>query len=63
MGGCPLDSTTIGGNERFNGGGVKPTSKLLLLGLDARDHRDRQELFVDATIKIQDLSNLGMRMG
>jgi hypothetical protein len=47
----------------LNRGGVVAAGKLLFLRLDARHDRERQQIFVDASIKIQDLVDLLLGLG
>lgn len=53
--GAALNTAAGRGDETFNGGCVKSTGKLLLLGFDTWDDRDREELLIYAAIEVKDL--------
>ncbi|KAJ8073830.1 hypothetical protein PM082_012108 [Marasmius tenuissimus] len=57
MRGSSLDPTTRSRDEALDGRSVKPTSKLLLLGLDARNHRDCEEILIHPSVQIKDLAH------
>ena len=60
-----LNSTTVGGNEGFDGGGVETSSKLFFLGLSTLDHGNSQQLFINTSIIIKDFNDflLGFFLG
>jgi len=55
MRGATLNTTTRGGYEPFDGGGVEAASKFLLFGLDTGDDRNRKQLLVYTAVEVEDL--------
>jgi len=60
---CGLDTTARGRDEAFNSRCVQSSSEFLLLGLDTRDNWDSEEIFVDLSVKLEDLANFGVSFG
>jgi len=58
-----LDTTARSGDKAFNGRCVESTSELFLLGLDARNDRDGEEVFVHLAIEVEDLAHFGVGFG
>jgi hypothetical protein len=55
-----LDTTAGGGDKAFNGRCVEATSELFLLGLDARNDGDGEEVFIHLAIEVKDLAHFGV---
>jgi len=53
--GAALNTTSRGGDEPFDGGGVEATSKFLLFGLDTRNDRNRKQFLVYTAVEVKDL--------
>ena len=60
-----LDTTAGGGDKTLNGSCVESTSELFLLGLDARNDRNGEEVFEYLAIEVEDLADfsVGFRFG
>lgn len=58
-----LDSSSGGGDEALDGGGEEASGELLVLGLDALDHGDGEQLLVDSAVEIEDLVDLNLGLG
>lgn len=60
--GC-LDSAARGWDESFEGSGIQSSCEFLLLRLDTWDNGDGEEVFVDLTVEVEDLSHLSVGFG
>ena len=52
-----MDTTSGSGDKAFNGGGVKTSSKFLLLGFNTRNDRDGEKVFVYLTVEGENVSH------
>jgi hypothetical protein len=58
-----LDTPPSCRDKAFYSGSVQTTGELLLLGLDAGDDWDGEEVFVDLTVEFEDLANFDVGFG
>lgn len=57
MGSGGLNSTSGGGDETFEGGGVQASGEFLFLGFHTWDDGNGEEVFVDLAVEVEDLSD------
>ena len=57
VGSGSLDSTAVGRDEGFDGGGVETASELFLLRLATLNDRDSQDLFIHTSVVVEDLQD------
>jgi len=57
MGCSSLDSSSSGGDESFDGGGVVSSGEFLLGRLDTGDNGDSEEVGIDSSVQIENLED------